>query len=362
MSQELQDVLQHYGVKGMKWGKVKSGAKAKADGVKKTVKKKTDAVKKTAKKKTDAVKKTAKTHVDSIKRENSWKKQLNNASNMSTKQLQKVANRAQLENDLKRLSKKSGVGGSKDKKDYLKRGKMDDQELFRKVQRLRAKDSLLRNANDATKAQRELATKIVKVAAPLVISYALTGRVSSKDVMNAVMNPGGAKAKVTKELMEKISKSQTKHSDDLEDILLHYGVKGMKWGVVRSKIQKTVKARRAKQNKKVLERHEKLKNNKTYKKLHAQNSKRYKTELGAARQSQRQLAEIRRNKTALALAVATKATILSAPLILKGMDSVADAARNPDNIRRAKNVVQAMKRSPIRYVDGKKMKNVINFD
>jgi hypothetical protein len=351
MTPELDDVLQHYGVKGMKWGKVKSSVK----------------------KKTDGVKETAKTHVNSIKRERSWNKTLSKANEMSTKDLQKASSRAQLENDMKRLSKK--VGSSKEKKDYLKRGDMNDQELFRKVQRLRAKDSLNRNASEATKQQTAIAKKVVQVAAPLVLSYALTGRIGKKDLVNAALSASGAHGKAIKTITDMVNKQKkdanAKHSDELDDILLHllqdeeflthYGVKGMKWGVVRSKIRKVVKARRAKQNKQVLDRHEKNKDKKTYKKLYSQNSKRYKSHLGAARKTQEQLADRNRKKVALALSVGTRVAIAASPQIKRATNAAANAARNPDNIRKAKNVVQAMKRSPIRYVDGKKMTNVINF-
>lgn len=35
------------------------------------------------------------------------------------------------------------------------------------------------------------------------------------------------------------------------------------------------------------------------------------------------------------------------------------AATSPESIRRGKNIIQAIKRSPIRYVDGKKMTNIV---
>ncbi len=357
-------------------------------------------------KKASQVKSSVKSRVDSIKREHSWKKKLNDAGNMSTKDLQRTANRAQLENDMKRLSKKSNVGSSKDKKDYLKRADMSDQELFRKVQRLRAKDQLNRNADEATKKQREIAKKVVQVAAPLVIQYAMTRTISKKDIMNAVVNSGGAKVKMVKTVMDTANKAKnnTKHGDDLEDVLLHslevefenetwlddlledfsddeiaemlshnigdsedtlqhFGVKGMKWGVrkgqVKGAIKKYAKNRREKANKKVLDYHEKNKENKTYKKLYESSSKRYKTHLGAATNAARRHGEIKRARVQLGV----HAAVLASPVVSKALRTTVKAAHkvatNPDNIRKAKNVVQAMKRSPIRYVDGKKMTNVV---
>lgn len=40
---------------------------------------------------------------------------------------------------------------------------------------------------------------------------------------------------------------------------------------------------------------------------------------------------------------------------VKGMG----AATSPESIRRGKNIIQAIKRSPIRYVDGKKITNIV---
>jgi len=134
----------------------------------------------------------------------------------------------------------------------------------------------------------------------------------------------------------------------------------MHWGV-RKKLGKMVKEHRAKQNKKMLESHDKLvKKNKTYKKLYAHNSKRYKTHLGAVQKSHMQLRQIHKQRVHLAASAAILAAPHLAPHIAKGVNAAQKAAQNPDNIRKAKNVVEAIKRSPIRYVDGKKMKNVIN--
>lgn len=353
MKQELEDVLQHYGVKGMHWGKHKANVSA---GVKKVG----GTTKEVASKAASKVASKAKPHIDSIKRERSWKKKLNEASGMSTKDIQKLSSRAQLENDMKRLSKKPEVGSSKDKKDYLKRADMSDQELHRKVQRLRAKENFSRNANDATKRQKEIAKKVLQIAAPLVLTAVMNGgKLGKKDLVNTAMNLGGPKAKAIKAVVDAVKK-KTKHGIEDEETLQHHGVKGMHWGV-RKKVQKMVKNRRAKQNKRVLDSHEKLNTkNKTYKKLYAYNSKRYKTHLAAARKSQIQLGQLRKQKVGLAISVAGLAAPHLAPHIAKATNAAAKAARNPENIRRAKNVVQTLKRSSIRYVDGKAMKNVIN--
>jgi hypothetical protein len=358
MKPELDEILQHHGVKGMHWGKRTAAASvAKND------------------KATGAIK----AHIDSIKREHALAKTAKNADKMSTKEMQKVGARAQLENDMKRLSKK--VGNRKDAQDYLKRGNMADQELMRKVQRLRAKDNLNRVASDATKSQREAAKKILQVAAPIALHYALTGSVNKKVITGAIINAavqaGGEKARVAKTLYDQgknVKNQNTKHSVELEDILLHllgdedtlehHGVKGMKWGHHKkavAKIKSIAKEHRAKQNKRALEAHDKLveKNHKAYKKLYEHNSKRYKTHLGAAKKSLRQLRDIQRSKVQTAVGVGLMAAPHVAPHVAKAAKAVAKAATKPENIRRAKNVVQAVKNSPIRYVDGKAMKNVV---
>lgn len=349
MTPELEEILQHHGVKGMKWGKHKANVSA---GVQKVGDKTKEVAGKVAAK--------AKPHIDSIKRENSWKKQLNNSHNMTTKEIQKVSSRAQLENDLKKLSKKSDIASSKDKKDYLKRADMSDQELTRKVQRLRAKDNLNRNANDATKKQKEIAKNILKIASPLVMTAILNrGKLSKKDIVDTVLNPGGAKAKAIKSVVNAAA-NKVKHGIEDEETLQHHGVKGMHWGV-RKKVQKMVKEHRAKQNKRLLESHDKLvKKNKTYKKLYAHNSKRYKTHLGAVQKAHMQLGQLRRQRAHLIGTAAVLAAPHLLPHVAKATNAAANAARNPENIRKAKNVAQALKRSPIRYVNGKEMKNVIN--
>jgi hypothetical protein len=341
MKPELQDILQHHGVKGMHWGKSKAGAESGGG--------------------TNPIK----ARVDSLKREHSLKRTAKKSDNMSTKDIQKLASRAQLENDMKRLSKERHVGSRKDKKDYLKRAEMDDQELSRKVQRLRAKSNLKRVASDATKSQRDIGKKVMHIAAPLALQYALTGSIGKKDIIgaavNAAVNLGGEKARLAKNLVDQGKQvKKVKHGIEDEETLQHHGVKGMHWGI-HKKVKQMVKNHRAKQNKRVLEAHDKLhKRNKTYKKLYEQNSKRYKTHLTAARKAQVQLKAIQRSKVQMAVGAGLMLAPHLAPHVGKAAKVVGKAASNPDNIRKAKNVAQALKRSPIRYVNGAAMKNVVN--
>jgi hypothetical protein len=340
MKPELQDILQQSGVKGMHWGQRKAGSESGGG--------------------TNPIK----ARVDSLKREHSLKRTAKKSDNMTTQDIQKLASRAQLENDMKRLSKERHVGSRKDKKDYLKRAEMDDQELSRKVQRLRAKSNLKRVASDATKSQREVAKKVIHIAAPLALQYALTGSVGKKDVVgaavNAAVNLGGEKARLAKNLFDQGKQAKkVKHSIEDEETLQHHGVKGMHWGV-RKKVQRMVKAHRAKQNKKVLDYHEKNKNKKLYKKVYEMHSKRYKTHLAAARKTKDHVQSIHKQRALAATALAVHVAAANSHHIAKGAKAVGKAARNPENIRKAKNVVQAIKRSPIRYVNGAAMKNVVN--
>lgn len=150
---DFEEFLQHHGVKGMKWGVIRKRASSGQNGSKKS-------------KKPGRLKE----EWDSLKRERSWKKI--DTSRMSTKDLKNVAKRVTSENELKRLSR-SPVGSAKDKKDYRKRAKMSDQELNRKLERLRAKDQLQKQASQASKAQMEFGKKLVDAAAPFVIGAIL---------------------------------------------------------------------------------------------------------------------------------------------------------------------------------------------
>lgn len=326
MRPELEDILQHHGVKGMHWGK----------------------------------------HVKSAQREHAWKKASKNANNMSTKDIQKQASRAQLENDMKRISKKRGVGSKKDKQDYLNRANMSDQELFRKVQRLRAKENLNRTANDATKSQKELAKKVIQIAAPLAIQYAITKSVGKGDFVNAAMAGVlvGEKGKMINNLLNQVKQAKKmKHGIEDEETLQHHGVKGMHWGV-RKQIKQVVKAHRAAQRAKLDKYHAAKSDHAGYQILYKRRLARNGGNHHAAIRDARDTLRKRRTQNAiiagkLAVGVAGLASPYLKPHVKKAANAAAKAARNPDNIRKAKNVVQAMKRSPIRYVDGKKMTNVV---
>jgi hypothetical protein len=162
MTTNLEDTLQHYGVKGMRWGVIRNRNRpGGADGVVESDKG------------PDGKKKSRlRRNLDSLKRERDWKKAVSEIDKMSTKDINAMSKRIGLENDLKIYSKTKGVGTKKDRDDYLRRDKMSDQELSRKVVRLKAKNKLNNNINSASKEQREIGEKIFNIGSDIAISYA----------------------------------------------------------------------------------------------------------------------------------------------------------------------------------------------
>lgn len=145
--EELDEVLQHYGVKGMKWGV--SRARQKAGQVKTRIKE----------------------EINSSHREASWAKQLRDIHNMDSKKLQNTVNRLRNENDFKVLAKGQKVRNigdlinkSADKKAYRNREKLSDKELQDKVQQLRLKDQLRQQVSNATKSHRKGGKELVESA------------------------------------------------------------------------------------------------------------------------------------------------------------------------------------------------------
>lgn len=190
---ELDDIIQHFGVKGMKWGVRKDRTQGGNSKV------------------------TIKERAGSLKRERQWSKVLKEADNMSNEQLNAVAKRVGLENDLKRLTKESKMATKQDKADYARRKDMDDDELKAKVDRLRAKDNLSKKVSDATKEQRELGEKVVNVGSNIALKYASNNPVTGKDLFDAIVYPDKeAKKKLdnqirdeaVKRIIESVTKSR----------------------------------------------------------------------------------------------------------------------------------------------------------
>lgn len=190
---DAKDIIQHFGVKGMKWGVRKdrgTGGNSKV---------------------------TIRERAGSLKRERQWSKVLKEADNMTNEQLNAVAKRVGLENDLKRLIKESRMATKSDKADYARRKDMDDTELMERVNRLRAKDNLSRKVRDASKEQRELGEKVVNVGSNIALKYVSNKPVTGKDIFDAIVNPDKeAKKKldnrIRDEAVKRIVDSVTKNS------------------------------------------------------------------------------------------------------------------------------------------------------
>lgn len=204
---KLDNTLQHYGVKGMRWGVLRDRNRpGGADGIDNG----------TGEKVTRRGRLNQK--LDSLKRERQWKTVLREMDKLSTKDISAASKRVGLENDLKTLSK-SKIGTKKDRDDYLRRADMSNEELSRKVTRLRAKDNLYKKVGDASKEQMEFGRKAVQIGGSLGIKYALTKEpIQPKDVFDAVKNPktefNKAQQDILKTTLRKINKED---KSDLND-------------------------------------------------------------------------------------------------------------------------------------------------
>ena len=155
---------------------------------------------------------------------------------------------------------------------------------------------------------------------------------------------------------------------ELDEFLQHHGVKGMKWGVRRAvssagkALNRNMNKRRARETESLGRYHEKRKNSKVYKLNYNYHKKRAK---GTPEQKHmRAVANVRREsfnkKVMLGMALtpaASKSVQIAGKALVKG---VAKVATSPEAIRAGKNVINAIKRSPVRVVDGKTLKNVID--
>lgn len=171
----MEDILKHFGVKGMKWGVRKD-------------------------------KPSIRDHLSSLKRERQWKKVLKEIDNLTTNEITAVSKRVGLENELKRLSRKSPIAKQSDKNDYTFRDKLSDEELSRKVTRLKAKDSLNRTIKDASKEQREIGEKIVNAGGNLAMTYAKNKALTPKDIFDSVNNPKPIKDRAVQDIVNKLAK------------------------------------------------------------------------------------------------------------------------------------------------------------
>lgn len=188
---DVEDFIKHHGVKGMRWGIRRYQPYPKGQGHKGKF------IKKVGKKISDS---RVGQEVRSAGRELKTLSTKRNLDNMSTKQIREHGRRLQRENEMKKLSRTK-----KEKKDYRNRGRMSDQEVDRKLDRLRAKDLYSQNANKAARKYVNAGKKAVQSATSLSIEYAIKGKdISVDDIFDSLTNPKVTSAKsVTKRVLNK---------------------------------------------------------------------------------------------------------------------------------------------------------------
>ena len=182
---KVEEFIQHHGIKGMRWGVRRFQPYEKGPG-----KPKGKFIKKVGKKISDS---RAGQEVRSAARELSAQRTKANMNNMSTKDIRKAGKRMQLENEMKRLSGKGS--NKKEKTDYRNRGRMSDQEISRKLDRLRAKDLLSQNADKAVKKYVDVGKRVVDGAVSLGVNYVASGGEITTDQIVDAIGPKSATGK-----------------------------------------------------------------------------------------------------------------------------------------------------------------------
>lgn len=172
MTLDLNDVIEHYGVKGMKWGVRRS-----------------------------------KEQLRSLNRERSWANK--DQSKMSKTQLKKNVKRLQNENDFKRTSSRLQKSynakavkkalalkvkesrelvktGKNYKKQYRNRHKLSDEQLKKKVERLKLEDQFDKLSKQATKEQRKSINEVLDIAGKLPATSSFSTQIQLAKFMNEI--------------------------------------------------------------------------------------------------------------------------------------------------------------------------------
>ena len=143
--EELWDMqLEHFGVKGMKWGRRKDRASETTPKPKSTLRK----------------------YVDSNRRELGMNKMLKDVDTLPDAEVVRRVNRVRNENDFRRAIDNTAFVDRKRRKqlreEYFNREKLSDAELQERVRRLNLEDNLRREVVRASKPQREAANELIK--------------------------------------------------------------------------------------------------------------------------------------------------------------------------------------------------------
>ena len=151
--------LQHYGVKGMKWG---------------------------VRKRASVAKNRIKREVSSYRRERNQLK-IKDPGEMTDRELKKTLNRNRLENQLKEESRKStGIGKNRkeeraarrkaNRDTYLDRGQLSDKELQAKVNRIRSENQLAQEANRINRKTLETGSSFMAGVSSSLLKDMVSGR------------------------------------------------------------------------------------------------------------------------------------------------------------------------------------------